>query len=248
MPFYIALYLCRILSDRDAKERLIGLFFRDEPLEQISAHSDWFCSEWIVRCLRPDTVKKLREHQDAGHRVVLVSASPDLFVPQVGRFLGINETICTPILFENGSCSGKFAGPNCKGTNKVTMLTSYLNTDTAPEQSYAYGDSRSDFPLLRWVRFGNLVQGTTSSCSARNINSLGSVASAVGPSRGQLFCFGVAHTQSSARPWQPIELHARLGKCGRFGGIVASSSQRDLICSCIFRYEATVEFSHNSSS
>jgi len=158
MPIYLALYACRFLSDRDAKERLIEVFFGNEPLEKISAHSQWFCSNWVQRRLRADTVTKLREHQAAGHRVVLVSASPDLFVPQIGRYLGINETICTQILFENGYCSGKFVGPNCKGDNKVILLTAYLGVETAPDQSYAYGDSRSDFPLLSWVRHGNLVR------------------------------------------------------------------------------------------
>jgi phosphatidylglycerophosphatase C len=118
LPFYLALYVCRILSDRDAKERLIGSFFGKEPMRKIIAHSEWFCSGWVQKRLRSDSMKKLREHQAAGHRVILVSASPDLFVPQIGKFLGINETVCTRIAFEDGYCSGKLAGANCKGDIK----------------------------------------------------------------------------------------------------------------------------------
>jgi len=158
LPFYLALYVCRILSDRDAKERLIGAFFGKEPMRGITAHSEWFCSGWVQKRLRSDSMKKLREHQAAGHRVILVSASPDLFVPQIGKFLGINETICTRIICENGYCSGKLAGPNCKGDNKVILLKAYLGISVPPDQSYGYGDSRSDFPLLHWVRRGNLVR------------------------------------------------------------------------------------------
>jgi phosphatidylglycerophosphatase C len=158
LPFYVALYVCRILSDRDAKERLIRLFFQNEPVGRITVHSEWFCLQWVQQRLRFDSMKKLREHQAAGHRVILVSASPDLFVPQIGRFLGITETICTPVLFENGYCSGKLSGPNCKGDNKVVLLKAYLGKSTPPYWSYGYGDSQSDFPLLHWVRHGNLVR------------------------------------------------------------------------------------------
>jgi len=159
LPFYLALYVCRILSDRDAKERLLGAFFGKEPMREITAHSEWFCSRWVRKRLRSDSLKKLREHQAAGHRVILVSASPDLFVPQIGKLLGINETICTRVLVENGYCAGKLAGPNCKGDNKVSLLKAYLGISVPPDQSYGYGDSRSDFPLLHWVRHGNLVRG-----------------------------------------------------------------------------------------
>jgi phosphatidylglycerophosphatase C len=166
LPFYLALYACRILSDRDAKERLIGAFFREEPFERIAAHSERFCSVWIQNRLRDDSLKKLREHQAAGHRVILVSASPDLFVPQVARLLGINDIVCTRVLFENGYCSGTLTGPNCKGENKVLLLQEYLGIKAPPDHSYGYGDSRSDFPLLRWVRQGYLVR-------RRGINPIG---------------------------------------------------------------------------
>ncbi len=157
LPFYLALYACRVLSDRDAKERLINAFFAGEPHEGIAAHSRRFCSEWIQKRLRDDAVRKLREHQAAGHRVILVSASPDLFVPHVAMSLGINEVVCTRVLFEDGYCSGTLAGPNCKGHNKIVLLAAYLGTDAPPDHSYGYGDSRSDFPLLRWVRRGYLI-------------------------------------------------------------------------------------------
>jgi phosphatidylglycerophosphatase C len=159
LPFYLALYVCRILSDRDAKERLIDTFFRGEPLRDIAAHGEWFCSGWVQKHLRSAVLKKLREHQAAGHRVILVSASPDLFVPAIGKFLGIKETICTRVFCEQGHCSGKLAGPNCKGDQKVILLKAYLGIQVPPEQSYGYGDSRSDFPLLHWLRHGHLVRG-----------------------------------------------------------------------------------------
>jgi phosphatidylglycerophosphatase C len=100
----------------------------------------------------------LRMHQAAGHRVILESASPCLYVPTIARHLGINEIICTRIRIEAGICYGEIIGPNCKGEAKVTLLRDYLGTDSAPANAYSYGDSLSDLPLLRWVPNGFLLR------------------------------------------------------------------------------------------
>jgi phosphatidylglycerophosphatase C len=157
MPWILALYACRVLSDRSAKERLLVLFFGNEPLTRIAAHADLFCSRWVRSRLRPHVVRRLREHQDQGHRVVLLSASPDLYVPQMGALLGISEVVCTRVSCSGGLCRGLLDGPNCKGQNKVDMLQAYLGATTPLVRTYAYGDSRSDMLLLRWVNHGFLV-------------------------------------------------------------------------------------------
>ena len=158
IPVYAGLYAAKMMSDRDAKERLIQAFFRDQPRSRIDDHADWFCESWVRPRLRENTVARLRKHQSAGHRVILLSASPDLFVPRIGRYLGIGETVCTRVRYHDGVCSGRLAGPNCKGPNKVTLLREHLGLDRAPERSHAYGDSTSDLPILRWVEEGYLLR------------------------------------------------------------------------------------------
>lgn len=158
LPFYLALYACRVLSDRAAKERLIATFFGQESLDQIDAHAEHFCSRWVRKRLRDEVLTKLRQHQAAGDRVVLVSASPDLYVAHVAKYLGIAEWVCTRVSVENSLCAGTLAGPNCKGWDKVALLQRHLGTATPPDPSYAYGDSWNDLPLLQWVRHGILIK------------------------------------------------------------------------------------------
>jgi hypothetical protein len=45
LPLYLALYALRLLSDRDAKERLIQAFFVKKPAPKIDAHSERSCTE-----------------------------------------------------------------------------------------------------------------------------------------------------------------------------------------------------------
>jgi phosphatidylglycerophosphatase C len=158
IPFWLALYVARLISARTVKERLITLVFRGEKKEDIAGHAKSFCTSWVDTHLRPVLMAKLREHQQAGHRVILVSASPDLYVSRIGKHLGIDETVCTRVAWNDEICSGKIVGPNCKGEEKVNLLGEYLQVKKLPDPSYAYGDSKSDLPILRWSSHGYLVR------------------------------------------------------------------------------------------
>jgi HAD superfamily hydrolase (TIGR01490 family) len=159
LPFVLALYAARVLSARAAKERVIRLFLKGERAADIAAHAAWFCDAWVAPRLRPEVVARLRAHQAAGHRAVLLSASPDVYVPHIGRLLGIAEVVCTRVAVADGVCAGALDGANCKGEEKVARVRALVGADGPPAASYAYGDSRSDLPLLRWVRHGYLVRG-----------------------------------------------------------------------------------------
>jgi phosphatidylglycerophosphatase C len=158
LPFHLALYVCKLSTDSRTKEKLLISFLRGESKTKVEEHARWFCASWVARRLRDTMVRKLQEHAQAGHRVILVSASPDAYVPAVARFLGIDEVICTRVGSQADWWDGQLISPNCKGQQKIEQLKAYLQQDSLPDGCYAYGDSRSDLPLLRWVSHGFLVR------------------------------------------------------------------------------------------
>jgi HAD superfamily hydrolase (TIGR01490 family) len=158
LPFWVLLYVCRLVPAERAKERLLIAFFRGEAPDVIAEHAARFSQTWVKKRLRAPVVEKLRQHQAAGHRVILLSASPDLYVPAVGGLLGIAEVVCTRVAVECNLCRGTIVGDNCKGVAKVSVLKRHLRAPEPPEESYAYGDSASDLPLLRWVKLGFLIK------------------------------------------------------------------------------------------
>ncbi len=158
LPLDLSLYAAGLLSDRAAKERLLRCFCGGQPLERIAEHARRFSERWLPRHWRPGMVEALRRHQQQGHRVVLVSASPDLYVPTIAAVLGVADVVCTRVASANGACLGKIVGDNCKGESKVAMLARYLGSQGLPPGSFAYGDSTSDLPLLRQVEHGYLWQ------------------------------------------------------------------------------------------
>ena len=158
LPIELGLYAGRLRTAAVAKERLLRIFLGGEPESTIAGHAAWFFENWVGRKLRREVARLLRAHQEAGHRVILLSASPDLYVRQIARGLGIAEVVCTRVAVADGRCSGRLIGPNCKADAKVSLLREATGMERAPAGSYAYGDSRSDLPILRWVGNGYLVK------------------------------------------------------------------------------------------
>ncbi len=158
LPFWLALYALRVLSDRAAKQRVLIAFLRGQSRVQVEGHADWFCRLWVSRRLREDVVERLRGHQQAGDRVILLSASPDVYVGAIGRMLGIEEVLCTRVAGDEQCWDGTLVGDNCKGEGKVRRLSEHLAAAAPPAGSWAYGDSKSDLPLLHWVGNGLLVK------------------------------------------------------------------------------------------
>ena len=97
LPVYLALYACRLLSDRAAKQRVLISFLRGQSKSEIAEDAVRFARTWVPPRLRAEVVCRLREHQKSGHRVVLLSASPDVYVPAIARELGISEVVCTRV-------------------------------------------------------------------------------------------------------------------------------------------------------
>jgi phosphatidylglycerophosphatase C len=152
LPAYLLLYACRLLSDRAAKERVLVSFLRGRHKLDVAAHADLFSRTWVPPRLRADVVGKLREHQRAGHRVILLSASPDVYVPAIARELGITEVICTEVAGDADTWNGALAGPNCKGVAKLGRLCEYLGCDRPHAATYAYGDRPHDLAVLAGPR------------------------------------------------------------------------------------------------
>jgi phosphatidylglycerophosphatase C len=157
LPWYLVLYLCGRLADWQAKEKLLIAFFRGESRAEIARFADRFGERWVRRRLRPALARILEAHRARGHRLVLLSASPDLYVGAIAGRLEIDLVVCTRVAFDDDLCDGRIAGTNCKAEAKVEALKHALAIEAAPPGSWAYGDSRSDLAILRWVECGYLL-------------------------------------------------------------------------------------------
>lgn len=135
--------------------------FRGRPIREVEAHAREFGDQIVAAGLRPDTTGRLAWHRDAGHRVVIVSASYEQYVRIVGDHLGVDAVLATRLEVQSERCTGRLLGPNCRGPEKVARLRAWLSDEGLGLDDvslWAYGDSPGDRELLaasqhpHWVR------------------------------------------------------------------------------------------------
>ena len=89
----------------------------------------------------------MRWHSAQGHRLILLSASPELYLREWAERNGFSTVIGTRLETVGGRVTGRIDGRNCHGAEKVDRLRSELG-DLGDYEIYSYGDSRSDLILL----------------------------------------------------------------------------------------------------
>lgn len=94
-------------------------------------------------------------HRNAGHEVIIISASATVLVELIAEELGIDTVIATELEEEDGHFTGEVLF-FCKGDAKAEALeelSKEYNIDL--DASYSYSDSITDLPML--ARVGNPV-------------------------------------------------------------------------------------------
>jgi phosphatidylglycerophosphatase C len=99
------------------------------------------------RKFRAAALATLEAHRAAGDHLVLLSASPDLYVPYVGRALNFERTLCTEVLWAGDRLDGALRTANRHGEEKLRCLER-LREQYPNARITAYGNSASDLAHL----------------------------------------------------------------------------------------------------
>lgn len=158
LPFAVIQYA----GDRDRgrlKSSLIRMIMRGESRAVIDACADAFVSTLAPRHrLRPAALAVLETHRAAGDHLVLLSASPDLYVARIGRKLGFERTLCTELEWRAERLDGALLTANRRGPEKLRCLE-WLRSQYPGLPIVAYGNSASDLDHMRQADKALLVNG-----------------------------------------------------------------------------------------
>ena len=134
--------------DRDGLKALAAAAaFRGQRHDDLCEAGASFAQMVHERWLRSDTLQALQQHLDAGDRVVLVSASFEVYLQPLAALLGVDDVLATRLDVRDGVVTGALDGPNCRGPEKVARLHDWLG-DRSLVHVEAYGDSAGDRELL----------------------------------------------------------------------------------------------------
>jgi phosphatidylglycerophosphatase C len=147
-------------ADR-AKEELFTRLLAGQSAEQVEEVARAFAERHLRLRLRADARDRLDWHRKQGHRVVLVSASPEAYVQVAAEILGADGAVATRLQVGGGGLlTGRYEGQNCRGAEKYARVVGWLRATglvggggQQPEL-WAYGNSRGDLRLLQAADHG----------------------------------------------------------------------------------------------
>ncbi|CAN5233433.1 HAD-IB family hydrolase [soil metagenome] len=115
--------------------------------ETLAAEAEKFADDVWDRFMRPDALACWNDWGAKGAHRVIVTASPDETVAPFARRLGAEGLLGTSLVFDaNNRVTGAFAGPNCRGEEKVQRLRAAYGDDV--KIAAAYGDTSGDTEML----------------------------------------------------------------------------------------------------
>lgn len=149
LPLALIAYLIGLGGRGALKSRLIRAVMGGDTRAQIDSWAaDFVRTLPARRAFRTAALRAVENHRAAGDLLVLLSASPDLYVPRIGRLLGFEATICTEMTWLGNRLLGTIDGANRRGEEKVRCLEA-LRSRYPGKPMIAYGNSRADLAHLR---------------------------------------------------------------------------------------------------
>ena len=147
-------------ADRgELKSAWIRALMRGSSRAEIEAWTARFLSQLIASGLQDEARATIERHRNAGDTLVLLSASPDLYVPALGAALGFSESLCTGVKWHGDRLDGALITPNRRGVEKARCLQALRQRH--PQMSIvAYGNAASDLPHLAMADRATLVNGS----------------------------------------------------------------------------------------
>lgn len=147
LPGYLA-------ADRRDRGDFLRAFYRryaGASVEGVERLIEEQMGEVLLRRVSSAAIRRIREHRQAGHRTILITGAIEPVVKPLRPLF--DDVIATRLGSEDGRFTGYLDSPPLVGEARAAWLRRHSESMGIDlNQSYAYGDSHSDLPLLQAVR------------------------------------------------------------------------------------------------
>ena len=148
-----------LILDRVSRPRFNEVFYRNYRGMDAAAVKE-LAVEMFEGYLRqkifPAAISQIEEHKAQGTAVVFVTGSLDFIVQPIADYLGVDFVLAPQLHELGGRFTGELTTAPLIGAEKEKAVRAFAEQHAVSlEKSYAYGDSRSDLPMLQCV--GNPV-------------------------------------------------------------------------------------------
>ena len=142
-------------ADKVSRKVMNELFYRyyqGQTEDRLVVLAEELFQEVLRPAIYPGTPRLLDEARRAGCRLVLCTGALDFTMLPLARHLGVDDLIANRMHFVGGVATGRVVPPIIEGAHKALVVRDYcVREGLALEQSHAYSDCFSDYPMLAVV-------------------------------------------------------------------------------------------------
>ena len=141
----LTLYAAKLKNRSHLKALSFRIYFKGVSTSRLLRHRHDFINSLEIN---QAVLDKVREYQQNGYEIYIVTASPDLYVKEITDKFGFNGYLCTKVDWQHNRLSGKLISDNCINEEKVRRIREdLLKNETA--HIVAFGNSKGDHAMFK---------------------------------------------------------------------------------------------------
>lgn len=129
--------------------------------KDVQTWTDEYVPRLIERGVFDEALAAIRKHRDAGDHLVLMTATVDLYVPDLAQALGFDACQCSQVAWSEDRLEGWLTSPNMRDEEKAAALRRTVARFPG-RRLVGYGNSAPDLPHLKLVDHAYLVNASKS--------------------------------------------------------------------------------------
>jgi len=157
----VFLFVIGVADHGRVKSAFIRAALRGVARAALEEWTERFVPQLLTHGVFANALERIEQHRSEGARLVLMSASTDLYVPAIGNALKFDHVICTGVKWDGDRLDGHLSTPNRRGREKARCFEELRNAHPGLVIA-AYGNTGSDLEHLRLADRPLLVNGSSS--------------------------------------------------------------------------------------
>jgi HAD superfamily hydrolase (TIGR01490 family) len=134
----------------------MGTWLKGIRYEIIEELSNKVVDKHLIGSIRPEIIKAIRYHKENKASTIILSSAISSICEPIGRYLEVDDIICTTMETSDGILTGKPIDNFCfEDEKRIRLLTYCEKYKCDPLKAWYYADSISDLSILEVV--GNPV-------------------------------------------------------------------------------------------
>lgn len=143
---YVIGYKLGLISGSVIRSKIFKFGFKGRSEKELKQIGLVYSVNSIPKMLRENAMKQITWHQKQGDKVVIVSASMDVYLKPWCDMHGL-ELLCSEVESINGKLTGTYKNKDCSGMIKRERILNHYDLSNYNEV-YVYGDTPEDFEML----------------------------------------------------------------------------------------------------